>query len=223
MAEKYATIGLGKFGYSVTKVLFDEGHDVIAMDLDKEKVQKARECSSQAIAGDATQKEILETFGLEEMDAVVVSMGGNPSAATLVTLYLNEMGVKRIIVKANDEDHGRILKRLGASDVVYPEQDIAVKVARNLSHPNMLEYFPMADDYMAAQIVPDEPFIGKSLATLQLRTKFNINVIGIKRELPGKSFFVPSSEYVIRSSDTLLVVGSEEDIGRLREVNKGDQ
>ena len=181
-----------------------------------------RLCSTQAITGDATQKEVIETFGLEEMDAVVVCMGGNPSAATLVTLYLSEMGVKRIVVKAADEDHGRILKKLGATDVVYPEQDIAVKVARNLSHPNMLEYFPMADDYMAAQIVPDERFIGKSLAELKLRIKYNINVIGLKKELPGKSFFVPSSEYIIKSTDTLLVVGSEEDIGRLREVNKGE-
>ncbi|MCD6380001.1 TrkA family potassium uptake protein [bacterium] len=220
MAEKFAIIGLGKFGYNITKALFEEGHDVIAIDLNEEKVQKVRSCCSQAITGDATQKEIIETFGLEEMDAVVVCMGGNPSAATLVTLYLNEMGVKRIVVKAADEDHGKILKRLGASDVVYPEHDIAIKVARNLSHPNMLEYFPMADDYMAAQIAPDEPFIGKSLAKLELRTKFNINVIGIKRELPGKSFFVPSSEYIIKPTDTLLVVGSEENIGKLRDVNK---
>jgi trk system potassium uptake protein TrkA len=222
MAEKFATIGLGKFGYNVTKALFDEGHDVIAIDVNEEKVQKVRLCCSQAITGDATQKEIIETFGLEEMDAVVVCMGGNPSAATLVTLYLSEMGVKRIVVKAADEDHGRILKKLGATDVVYPEQDIAIKVARNLSHPNMLEYFPMADDYMAAQIVPDERFIGKSLAELKLRIKYNINVIGLKKELPGKSFFVPSSEYIIKSTDTLLVVGSEENIGRLREVNKGE-
>ncbi len=219
MAHKFATIGLGKFGYNVTKTLFDEGHDVIAIDRNEEKIQKIRSSCSQAITGDASQKEIIETLGLEGMDAVVVSMGDNANAATLVTLYLAEMGVKKIIVKANDEDHGKILRKLGATDVVFPEQDTAIKVARNLSHPNLLEYFPMTDeDYMIAQIAPGKPFIGKSLSELQLRTRFNINVIGIKREAPDKFVFVPPADFVIKTTDTLLVVGSQENIGKLKEV-----
>jgi len=219
MSHKFATIGLGKFGYNVTRTLFDEGHDVIAIDRDEEKIQKIRSSCSQAITGDASQKEIIETLGLEGMDAVVVSMGDNANAATLVTLYLAEMGVKKIIVKANDEDHGKILRKLGATDVVFPEQDTAIKVARNLSHPNLLEYFPMTDDrYMIAQIAPGQPFIGKSLSELQLRTKFQINVIGIKREAPDKFVFVPPADFVIKATDTLLVVGSQENIDKLKEV-----
>lgn len=220
MAHKFATIGLGKFGYSVTKTLFEEGHDVIAIDRNEAMIQKVRSFSSQAIAADATQKEIIETLGLEAMDAVVVSMGDNANAATLVTLYLAEMGVEKIIVKANDEDHGKILRKLGATNVVFPEQDTAIKVAKNLSHPNLLEYFPMTDeDYMIAQIVPIKPFIGKSLAELQLRTRYNINVIGIKREVPEKFVFVPSADFVIKATDTLLVVGSQDDISKLKELD----
>lgn len=219
MAHKFATIGLGKFGYNVTRTLFDEGHDVIAIDRDEEKIQKIRSSCSQAITGDATQKEIIETLGLEGMDAVVVSMGDNANAATLVTLYLAEMGVKKIIVKANDEDHGKILRKLGATAVVFPEQDTAIKVARNLSHPNLLEYFPMTDEgYIIAQIAPGKLFIGKSLSELKLRSRFNINVIGIKREAPDKFVFVPPADFVIKATDTLLVVGSQENIDKLKEV-----
>ncbi|HER43999.1 MAG TPA: TrkA family potassium uptake protein, partial [Candidatus Eisenbacteria bacterium] len=121
MARKYAAIGLGNFGFFVTKTLFEEGHDVIAIDRNEDRVQKIRPYCSQAILGDATEKDMIKTLGLEEMDAVIVSMGGNADAATLITLYLKELGAKRIVVKATNEDHGKILSKVGATDVISPE------------------------------------------------------------------------------------------------------
>ena len=129
MGHKYTVIGLGNFGFYMTKTLFEEGHDVIALDRDEERVQKIQPYCSQAILGDATQKDMIATLGLEDMDAVVIGMGGNANAATLITLYLKELGVKQIVVKATNEDHGKILVRVGANRVIYPEKDMAVKVA----------------------------------------------------------------------------------------------
>ena len=222
MAKKFATLGLGNFGFFLTKTLFEEGNDVIAVDRNQDRVQKVKPYCSQAILGDVTQKELINTLGLEEMDAVIVSMGGNANAATLVTLYLREMEVKRIVVKATDEDHGTILLRVGATDVVHPEKDMAVKVARSLSTPDMLDYFPMSGEYIIAEIAPIAAFTGKSLAELQLRSKFNINVIGIKELVPENFIFVPPANFVIKHSDILLVIGKREDINKIRTLKTGE-
>ena len=218
MPSKYATIGLGNFGFYVTRTLFEEGHDVIAVDMDEDRVQKIRPYCSQAILGDATQKDMVKTLGLEEMDAVIVSMGGNADAATLITLYLKEFGVKRIVVKATNEDHGKILSKVGATDVISPEKDMAIKVARSLTTPDILDYVPMSGDYIIAEIAPIDAFVGKSLAELQLRSKYNINVIGIKELVPENFILVPPANFVIKHSDVLLVIGKREDIKEVKKL-----
>lgn len=218
MAKKYATIGLGNFGFYVTRTLFEEGHDVIALDKNEDKIQQIRPYCSQAIQGDVTQKDMVKTLGLEEMDAVVVSMGDDANAATLITLYLKELDVKRIVVKATNEDHGKILSRVGATDVIYPEKDMAVKVARSLSTPDVLDYFPMSGDYIIAEIAPVEAFVGKSLAELQLRSEYNINVVGIRELVPENFVLVPPAGFVIKDSDILLVIGKREDIKKIKKV-----
>lgn len=218
MAKKYATIGLGNFGFYVTKTLFEEGHDVIAVDKNEERIQMIRPYCSQAILGDATQKDMIRALGLEEMDAIVVSMGGDANAATLITLYLKELEGKRIVVKATNEDHGKILEKVGATDIIYPEKDMAVKVARSLSTPDVLDYVPMSGDYIIAEIAPVEAFVGKSLAELQLRSKYNINVIGIKELVPENFVLVPPANFVIKHSDVMLVIGKRDDITKIKKL-----
>jgi trk system potassium uptake protein TrkA len=188
--------------------------------MDEDRVQKIRPYCSQAILGDATQKDMVKTLGLEEMDAVIVSMGGNANAATLITLYLKEFGVKRIVVKATNEDHGRILSKVGATDVISPEKDMAIKVARSLTTPDILDYVPMSGDYIIAEIAPIDAFVGKSLAELQLRSKYNINVIGIKELVPENFILVPPANFVIKHSDVLLVIGKREDIKEVKKLKE---
>ncbi|MBN2070616.1 MAG: TrkA family potassium uptake protein [Candidatus Krumholzibacteriota bacterium] len=220
MAGKYTVIGLGNFGFHVTRTLFEDGQDVMGLDIDEERVMAIRPYSTQAIVGDATQKEMIKTLGLEEMDAVVVGMGGRTEAATLITLYLREIGVKRIIVKATNQDHGKILTAVGATDIIHPEKDIAIKIAKNLSSPDILDFFPMSEDYMIAEIAPVNSFVGKSLAELQLRSKFNINIIGIKELVPENFVLVPAADFVIKHSDILLVTGKRTDIKKLEEMRE---
>ena len=220
MAKKFAVLGLGSFGFSVAQTLFDEGNDVIALDSDNDIAQKIRPFCSQSIIGDATQKDMLATLGLDEMDAVVISLGGNASASTLVTLYVKELGAKRIVVKASNGDHGKILRKVGATQVIFPEMDMAIKVARNLSTPDVLDYFPMTGDYVIAEIAPVEDFVGKSLAELKLRSKYNVNVIGIREFVPENFVIVPAADFTIKDSDVLLVIGTREDIKKIKELNK---
>jgi trk system potassium uptake protein TrkA len=220
MSKKYATIGLGNFGFNVTKTLFEEGHDVVAVDLDEDATQRVQPYCTQAIVADATQKETIRGLGLEEMDAVVVSMGGNESAATLITLYLKEFGVKRIVVKASNEDHGKILSKVGASDVIFPEKDMAIKVARSLSTPDVLDYIPMSGDYLIAEIAPLDAFVGKSLAELQLRSRYGITVIGIKELVPENFILVPPASFVIKHSDILIVIGKRVDIQKIKTLKE---
>ncbi len=220
MAKKFTVLGLGSFGFSVARTLFEEGHDVIALDIDNDLAQKIRPFCSQSIIGDATQKDMLATLGLDEMDAVVVSLGGNTSSATLVTLYVKELGAKRIVVKASNGDHGKILRKVGATQVIFPEMDMAVKVARNLSTPDVLDYFPMTGDYIIAEIAPVEDFVGKTLSELKLRSHYNVNVIGIKEFIPENFILVPPADFTIKDSDVLLVIGTREDIKRIKELNR---
>jgi trk system potassium uptake protein TrkA len=220
MSKKYATIGLGNFGFNVTKTLFEEGHDVVAVDLDEDATQRVQPYCTQAVVADATQKETIRGLGLEEMDAVIVSMGGNESAATLITLYLKEFGVKRIVVKASNEDHGKILSKVGASDVIFPEKDMAIKVARSLSTPDVLDYIPMSGDYLIAEIAPLDAFVGKSLAELQLRSRYGITVIGIKELVPENFILVPPASFVIKHSDILIVIGKRIDIQKIKTLKE---
>jgi len=217
MIGKFAVIGLGNFGFHVAKTLFEEGNDVMALDKDEEMIQKIRPYCSQAIIGDATQKDLLLSLGLEEMDANIVSMGGNANSATLITLYLREMKVKKIVVKTTSEDHGKILRNVGATDIIFPEKDMAIKVARNLAAPDILDYLPMSGDYIIAEIAPISELVGKSLAQLGLRAKYNVNVIGIKELIPENFILVPNADFIIKDSDVLLVIGTRKDINKIKQ------
>jgi trk system potassium uptake protein TrkA len=217
MTGKFAVIGLGNFGFHVAKTLFEEGNDVMALDKDEDMIQRIRPYCSQAIIGDATQKDLLLSLGLEQMDANIVSMGGNANAATLITLYLREMKVKRIVVKTTNEDHGKILRNVGATDIIFPEKDMAIKVARNLAAPDILDYLPMSGDYIIAEIAPISELVGKSLAQLGLRAKYNVNVIGIKELIPENFILVPNADFIIKDSDVLLVIGTRKDINKIKQ------
>lgn len=173
--KRYCVIGLGNFGFHVARTLYADGHEVIAIDTDREKVQRVRDYASYAILGDAASIEFLKGQGIQDVDAAIVSTGDRSHLATLITLYLKELKVPRILVKAIDEDHGRILEKVGATEIIFPEKDMAVRTARSLSSPNVLEYIPLAEDYSITEVGPPAHFLGKTLIDLDLRRKHNRN------------------------------------------------
>jgi trk system potassium uptake protein TrkA len=165
---------------------------------------------------DATDKEALKSLGLENMEGVIVSTGTKISTSILVCLYLQEIGVKKILAKALDDDHGKILKRMGASEIIHPERDMAFRVARGLSRPNMLDFIPLAEDFDLVQVAPPKEFIGKSLRDLNLRAKYNVHIIAINELVPENFTLVPPASFVIKDSDILIMLGKSEDIRRIK-------
>lgn len=214
--KRVVVIGLGIFGFHIAKELYESGMEVIAIDKSKEVIQKIKDFSSKAVVADAREKEVLESIGIREEDIVIVSFGEDLSSSTLLTLHLKELNVKRIIVKAPNEDHKRILQKVGATEVIIPEREMAGKVAKSLISPNVIDYIPISEDYNISEIAPPASFIGKSIAELNLRNRYHIEVIAIRDVLSDKITLVPLASSVIKDSDILVVIGKEPDIKKIK-------
>jgi len=214
--KHFAVIGLGNFGFHAAKALFEDGNEVVAIDADKARVQAIDPHSTEAVVLDATDKEALKSLGLENMDGVIVSTGTKISTSILICLYLQEIGVKKILAKALDADHGKILKRVGATEIIHPERDMALRLSRGLSLPNVLDFIPLAEEFDLIQVEPPGEFIGKSLKELNLRAKYNVHIIAIKELVPENFVLVPPASFVIKDSDILIMLGKSEDIRRIK-------
>jgi trk system potassium uptake protein TrkA len=214
--KRVVVIGLGIFGFNIVKDLYENGFEVVAIDKNKEVIQKIRDFSTKAILADGTDKEVLESIGIQEDDVVIVSFGEDLAASTLITLHLREMKVKHIIVKAPNEDHKHVLEKVGATEVIIPEREMADKVARSLISPNVLDYIPLSDEYTICEIVPPSSFMGKSIAELHLRSKYHIEVIAVRETLPERLTMVPRADFVIKDSDVLVVIGKEGDVQKIQ-------
>lgn len=217
--KRFAVIGLGNFGFYAAKALFEDGNEVIAIDADKGRVQAIDPWSTEAVVLDATEKDSLRSLGLENMDGVIVSTGTKISTSILICLYLQEIGVKKILSKALDDDHAKILKRVGATEVIHPEREMALRISRSLSHPNMLDFIPLADEFDLVQIETPRDFIGKSLKGLNLRAKYNVHIIAIKELVPENFLLVPPANFVLKDSDILIMLGKTDDILKIKALN----
>lgn len=214
--KHFAVIGLGNFGFHAAKALFEDGNEVLAIDADKGRVQAIDPFSTEAMVLDATDKEAIKSLGLENMDAVIVSTGTKISISILICLYLQEIGVKKILAKALDDDHAKILKRVGATEIIHPERDMALRVSKGLSRPNILDFIPLAEEFDLIQVGPPNEFIGKSLMDLNLRAKYNVHVIAIKELVPENFVLVPPANFVIKDSDILIMLGKAADIRKIK-------
>jgi trk system potassium uptake protein len=214
--KRFAVIGLGNFGFYAAKSLFEDGHEVIAMDIGKARVQAVAPHVTDALVLDATEMNALKPLGLEQMDAVIIATGTRIGTSILICLHLQEIGCKRILAKAIDEDHEKILNRMGATEIIHPERDMALRVSRSLSRPNLLDFVPLSDEFDLIQVGPPREFIGKSLKGLNLRAKYNVHVIAIKELEPENTVIVPSPDFIIKDSDILIMLGKTEDIGKIK-------
>jgi trk system potassium uptake protein TrkA len=214
--KRVIVIGLGIFGFNIVKELFESGFEVIAVDKNKEAVQRIKDFATKAIVADGTDHEIMNLIGVDENDVAIISFGEDLAAATLITLHLKQMRVKQIIVKAPNEEHKLILEKVGATDVIIPEKDVAGKVARSLISPNVLDCLPLSDGYMIYEIAPPHGFLGKSIGELQLRSKHHVEVIAVRDVLTDKIHMVPHADLVLKDGEVLVVIAREKDIQKLK-------
>ncbi len=214
--RRVVVIGLGIFGFNIAKDLFENGIEVIAIDKNKEVIQKIKDFCTKAILADGTDKEVMESIGIHPDDAVIISFGEDLAASTLITLHLKELKVKDILVKAPNEDYKHVLEKVGATEVIIPEREMADKVAKSLITPNVLDFIPLSKDYTICEMVPPNSFFGKTIGELHLRSRYQIEVIAIKEVLQDRLQMVPKAEFVIKDTDVLVVIGKEQDIQKIK-------
>jgi trk system potassium uptake protein TrkA len=214
--REFAIIGLGNFGATVAAELKALKCKVTGIDRDKAIVQEHRESLNTAVLADATDRRFLENLEVDKFECIVVSTGEDTDASILITLHLKELNAAKIIVKAKSADQARILQKVGADQALIPEQQMAQRVARSLASPNLIEFLPMTEEYSIAELEPPENFIGKSLAELEIRSKFHMQVIALRDKDSGNIHFAPGGNYRIRPNDVLLVLGRNEDIDEFK-------
>ena len=214
--KQYAVIGLGRFGSSVAKTLSDLGHEVLAIDIDEERVQQVEGFVTHAVQADATDENAMRSLGIRNVDVAIVSIGQDLEASILATLILKDLGIGYVVCKALSELHGKVLERVGADRVVYPERDMGVRVAHNLVSSSLIDYIELSPDHSIAEIVARPEFAGKTLRELNLRAKYDyaINIIAIRS---GDAVRIsPRADDKIHENDILVVMGSNEAIKKLQ-------
>lgn len=209
---QFLVLGLGLFGESVARNLFALGKDVLAVDQNAALIEDIAPYVTQAVQADVTDEEALRALGIRDFDVAVVSTG-DVRSSILVTVMLKEMGIKTVVAKALDELHARVLKKVGADRVVFPERDTGKRIARALVSPHLVDLMELSDDYRIAEITLPEKWEGHTLGTMDVRRRFGLNVLAIRR---GEHFRVsPAAEAELQAEDTLLVLGKHQDIDNL--------
>lgn len=213
--KSYIVIGLGRFGSELACRLCELGCEVLAMDTRNEYVQRVSAFVTQAVVGDARDKDVLKALGAQDFDCAIVAIGDNLANSVLATMNLKELGIPQLVCKAHDETHRQVLLKLGADQVIIPEQEHAQRLARNLSNPNVLDYIELSDEYGILEVPAPKRWQDKDLRELNVRAKLGVNIIAIKRD--GKINVSPAADYKILGGDIVVVLG---DSAALRTVEK---
>lgn len=203
--KSYVVIGLGKFGAEAAKRLCQLGGEVLAIDRNPDLVQPISNQVTQAVVGDARDKEVLRALGVKDFECAVVAIGDNLADSVLATMNLKELGVPYIVCKASDETHRQVLLKLGADKVVIPEQEHADRLAKNLSSPNVLDYIELSEECGIIDIPAPKSWQGKTLKELNVRAKLGVNIIAVEKN--GKINVSPSADYPIEAEDVMIVLG----------------
>ena len=203
--KSYMVIGLGRFGSEVARRLCQLGCEVLAVDSNAELVQSISEDVTHAVVADGRDIAVLRALGTADFDCAVVAIGGSLADSVLVTVNLKELGVPKIVCKAHDETHRQVLKKLGADQVVIPEQEQAFRLARSLSSQNVLDYIELSEDYGIVDLPAPDSWVGKSLRELNVRAKYGINILAIKDE--NAVNISPAADYVIRKGEIVVILG----------------
>jgi trk system potassium uptake protein TrkA len=227
--RQFVVIGLGRFGSSIARALSSMDFEVLAIDKDESLVKAMEGVVSQAVVMDATDEKSLRELGVQEFDTAIVSMGETIEDSIMITLTLKELGVKQVIVKAQNDLHSRILKKVGADRITLPEREMAEKLAQSLASPKIFDFIEVSDTYGIVEMVVPKKFANKTLTELNLREKYGVSVIAIKRKLPysnpdGTTDFRedviigPGGADETISGDVLILLGRNEDLDKIKKL-----
>lgn len=213
LLKQFVILGLGRFGSSLARTLYGLGHDVLVIDANEDIIQDISDSVTHAVQADATDENALRSLGLRNFDVAIVTIGSNIQASIMVTLIVKELGVKYVVSKAQSELHAKVLYKIGADRVVFPERDMGIRLAHNLVSSNVLDFIELAPDYSIVEVVTLPEWEGKTLEQLDMRVRYGINIMAIKH---GSEINIsPRADEVIKSNDVLVVIGSNEDLTKI--------
>ncbi|WP_186565070.1 potassium channel family protein [Lawsonibacter celer] len=216
--KTFVVIGLGRFGTAVATELSNLGHEVLALDGSEENVQKVADRVTHAAAGDAKDPAVLRALGIRNYDCAIVAVGDDVGTSALITLNLKELGVKRIICKAQSHVHRKVLEKIGADRVVFPEHEMGVKLAQGLSSSNVLNFIELSDDYGIVEIAIPKEWQHKTIQELDVRKRYHVNIIAMRKGGSGELNVAPGAAYVMEPGDAAVTLGRTEDINRLQDL-----
>lgn len=215
MEKNVIVLGLGRFGYAVATKLFEKGVYVTAVDSNYNKVEKISNFVSSAAQGDITEEVAMKSLGINNYDVAIIATGTDIEASIEATLICKDSGVEKVIAKATSQSHARILKKIGADQIVYPELDTGERLARSLAGSNLLELVQFSNDFSLIEIKAHEDWIGKSLIELDFRKTYKMNVVGFERDGQMLMDIDPSTD--IRKGDVLVLIGDNENAKAIEE------
>ncbi|UOE92487.1 TrkA family potassium uptake protein [Alkalihalobacillus sp. LMS39] len=215
MKKQFAVIGLGRFGSSVCKELFQLGHEVLAIDSNDDKVNAISKYATHAVIANGTDENALKSLGIRNFEHVVVAIGDNIQSSILCTLLLKELGIEQVWVKAQNYYHQRVLEKIGADRIVHPEKDMGIRVAQHLVSEKIIDYIDLSEEYSIVELIATDKVSDKTLIDLNVRAKYGCTILAIKR---GEDVNVsPFPEDIILKNDILIVIGHKNDLKRFEE------
>lgn len=216
MVKSFLILGLGRFGSSMAKTLCSLGHDVMAIDNCEEHVNNIADRVTNALRADASDEKVLMNVGVRNFDCVIISMGNDIRASVLSTLQCQELGAKHIIAKASDELHAKLLSKVGADQVVMPEQDFSKRLAKQLVSKNVIDFLELSDQYSIREMHIPTAWIGKSILAIDVRKKYSVNIVALRRGEHIKLTLDPNM--IFEAGDLLIVVGDNRDLTKVENM-----
>lgn len=211
--KEFVVFGLGKFGLSVAKALADNGCQVMVVDSDRSRVEKIAEDVTYAVCTDVTDSDAIHSLGIGNFDGAIVAIGENMEASVLVTIIAKEMGIPYVLAKATTELQAKVLKKVGADKIIFPEKETGIRIANNLISDNFFDAIELSAKYSMMDLDIPEEWVGKTLRELNLRATKKINVIGIKREEEFE--ITPDPDMPLTENDMLVVIGRNQTLSKL--------
>lgn len=214
MAKKFGVLGVGRFGSKLIKELHFKNQEVIAIDTDKAILEEVKDFATKTVLGDITNEAILKEAGIPECDTVVIAESSNIESNIIAAQLCKSLGVPNLICKAHNTVHGKVLSKIGVNQIVFPEQDTAIKLVNRLTSGRMMDYFDLGENLTIISTKPLDRWVGRTLADLDLRNKHNIVLLAIQRG--NENFLVPSWSMIVEKGDTLVLFGKEESFTELK-------
>ncbi len=214
--KNYVVFGLGKFGRSVAETFAENGKEVLAIDMDDEVVQDVSDTVTHAVQADVTDEDALRALGIGNFEVAVVAISNNLQASIMATILAKEMGVNYVVAKAQNPVHKRVLEKVGADRIVFPEREIGIRIANNLISSNFVDFIEVSEDYAMVEIGALLEWVGKTLKELNMRVNYGINVMAVKRN--DNMTIMPGPDLVIEQTDVLVVIGSNSDLRKIKEI-----